>query len=308
MNYRKLGTSGIFVSEIGLGASQLGSKKIPLQEAENIIHAALDHGINFIDTANVYQDGRSEICIGKALKGRRHDVILATKCGNPVGSNPNNSGTSRHHIMNEIEGSLHRLAYDHIDLFYMHCWDKNTPVEETLRALDDLIRMGKIRYIGASNYAAWQLASANLLAEVRGWTPFVVIQSLYNIIDRFPAQEILSYCAESGVGFIPYFPLARGFLTGKYHLGENLKSSGRYVNHFLNDRECCHTTRKLLQWAQSRNHTLNELAIAWLLKHPTICAVIPGATKTEQVLENIKSIDWKLSDAEFEDVEHLINN
>jgi len=306
MNYRRLGKSGIYVSEIGLGASQLGSKKMTSKEGENIIHAALDHGVNFIDTANTYQNGRSEKCIGKALKGRRSKVILATKCGSSVGGDLENSGASRHHIMNEVEFSLKKLACSYIDLFYIHCWDKSTPLEETLRVLDELIRMGKIRYIGASNYAAEQLAQANLLAELSGWATFVVTQSLYNMIDRSSSQKILSYCDNNAVSFIPYFPLARGFLTGKYHLKKSLVSSSRYVHKLKEDCTCYNKIQRLIQWTHLRNHSLNELAIAWLLKHPSIGSVIPGATTRVQVLENLKSIEWKLSNSEIEELESII--
>jgi 1-deoxyxylulose-5-phosphate synthase len=184
MEYRRLGPAGVRVSVIGLGTNRFGTDALPQEQVNSIIDAAAELGINHIDTSNSYTGGKSEETLGKALKGRWHKFVLATKFYMPVGEGPNDQGASRYAMMNAVEDSLRRLQSDHIDLYYVHRWDENTPIEETLRGLDDLIRAGKVRYLGASAFASWQLAYANLLAEVRGWTPFVVIQSHYHMLEQ----------------------------------------------------------------------------------------------------------------------------
>ena len=191
MEYRQLGSAGVRVSVIGIGTNRFGSPALPAAEVKNVIDQALDLGINMLDSANSYQQGRSEEAIGAALKGRWDKFVVASKFYFPVGQGTNDRGTSRYHLMNAVEASLRRLQSDHIDLYYIHRWDPSVPIEETLRALDDLIRLGKIRYIGASDFAAWQLARANLLAEVRGWTPCVVLQSEYHLLNRAVESEVL---------------------------------------------------------------------------------------------------------------------
>ena len=207
MEYRQLGNSGVRVSVIGLGTNQFGSDKLPQSDVNNVIDAALDMGINFIDSANVYQKGRSEKTLGKALKGRWDRFVLATKGYFATGDGVNDRGASRYNIMNAVEASLRRLQSDHIDLYYMHRWDADTPIDETMRALDDLVRSGKVRYIGASAYASWQLAQANMIAEMRGWAPFIVVQSHYHMLEREIEREVVPYCQATGLGIIPYFPL-----------------------------------------------------------------------------------------------------
>jgi aryl-alcohol dehydrogenase-like predicted oxidoreductase len=213
MEYRQMGNSGVRVSVIGLGANRFGSSEVPQAEVNKIISAALDAGVNFIDTANVYNDGRSEETLGNALQGQMGKVVMATKFSFPRKTSANSWGASRYQMMQAVDQSLRRLQTDHIDLYYCHRWDDTTPIEETLRALDDLIRVGKVRYIGASLYASWQLAHANLLAQLKGWTPFVVLQSEYNMLKRDVEREVLPYCRAHKVGFVPYYPLAGGFLT-----------------------------------------------------------------------------------------------
>jgi aryl-alcohol dehydrogenase-like predicted oxidoreductase len=277
----------------------------------NIIDAALDLGINLIDTADIaYQEGRSEETLGQALKGRWDRVILATKVYFPTGDGPNDEGTSRYHITNAVEGSLRRLQSDHIDLYYVHWWDDNTPIEETLRALDDLIRMGKVRYVGASNFAAWQLAHANLLADLRGWTPFVALQNHYNMLQRDVEREALPYCEAHGVGFVPYYPLAAGFLTGKYKRGQPPPPGTRgefdsYLHQYLASPNY-EKVEGLCAWAQERGRGANELALAWLLAHPPVCSAISGATKVEQVQDNVKAADWALTAEELEAVNAIL--
>jgi aryl-alcohol dehydrogenase-like predicted oxidoreductase len=310
MEYRQLGRSGLRVSVIGLGTNRFGGK-VPQAEVNNIIDAALDLGVNFIDTADVYTGGESERTLGVALKGRWDRVVLATKFYFPTGEGPNDRGASRYHIMNAVEASLQRLDSDHIDLYYVHRWDEHTPIEETLRALDDLIRMGKVRYIGASAFAAWQLAKANLLAEVRGWTAFAALQSHYHMLERGVEQEVLPYCAAHGVGFVPYFPLAGGFLTGKYRRGEPAPEGSRgaesqYVQNYMTDANF-DRLEKLTAWAQERGHTMVELAEAWLLAQPAVCSVISGVTKLEQLQANVKAGEWALTPEEVSAVNAILD-
>ncbi|MGC9468564.1 MAG: aldo/keto reductase [Anaerolineae bacterium] len=309
MQYRSMGYSGIRVSAVGLGTNQFGGK-VDQQGVNDIIDAALDLGVNLIDTANTYQDGRSEQTLGVALKGRRDRVVLATKVEHRVGQGPNDYGASRYHIMAQVEASLRRLQTDHIDLYQIHSWDDETPIEETLRTLDDLITAGKVRYIGASNFAAWQLARANLLAEIQGWTPFVTIQNHYHMLERGLEREMMPYCERYKVGILPYFPLAGGFLTGKYEPGKPAPSGSRgetssYVQRYMTD-ENYNKVDKLTAWAEAQGHTMAELAHAWLLAHPQVCSVISGATRVSQVEENTKAGDWQLSQEEFEHVDSVL--
>lgn len=311
MEYRQLGNSGVRVSVIGLGTNRFGSPKLPQDGVNNVIDAALDLGINFIDSANVYQEGRSEETLGQALKRRWDKFVVASKFYLPVGQGPNDRGASRYHMTNAVEASLRRLQSDHIDLLYVHRWDAETPVEETLRALDDLISQGKVRYVGASNFASWQLAYANLLAEVRGWTPFVVLQSEYHMLERGVEREVLPYCRAHKVGFVPYFPLAGGFLTGKYRRGQPAPPGSRgesnsYVQQYMTVPNY-DKIELLAAWAGARNRELNELAQAWLLAQPQVCSVITGATSLEQLLSNVKAADWALTPAEVAEVNAILD-
>jgi len=311
MEYRQLGTSGVRVSTIGLGTNRFGSDALPQNEVNNIIDAAIDLGINLIDTADVYTKQQSEITLGNALKGRWDRVVLATKAFFPVGEGPNDRGTSRYHLLNAVDASLIRLQSDHIDLFYVHRWDEATPIQETLRALDDLVRWGKVRYLGASEFASWQLAHANLLAELKGWTPFVALQSHYNMLKRDVEGEVLPTCRAHGVGFIPYFPLAGGFLTGKYERDRpappgSRGESNRYVQGFMTDANY-DVIEKLSAWAADRGRGMNELAQAWLLVHPEVSSVISGATKLAHVQSNVKAADWTLSGNELAEVNAILD-
>jgi aryl-alcohol dehydrogenase-like predicted oxidoreductase len=306
MDYRQLGNSGVRVSVIGLGTNRFGSKDVPRQEVDRIVGCAIDAGVNFIDTANTYNDGASEETLGHALKGQIDRIVLASKFSFPKKDGPNTWGASRYQMMQAIEKSLRRLQTDHLDLYYVHRWDDTTPVQETLRALDDLIRMGKVRYIGASACAAWQLAHANVLAEMRGWTPFAVIQSEYNMIHRDAEREVLPYCRAHGVGFVPYYPLAGGFLTGKYRRGQPPPPGSRageshYVRGQLTEGNFT-LAAKLAEWVNGRAHGLNELAQSWLLAQLQVCSVITGAKNVDQLQSNVKSAYWKLSHEELTEI------
>ena len=310
MNYRQLGNAGVRVSIIGLGTNQFGGK-VDQKGVNDIVDRCLDLGINFIDTADAYQSGRSEQTLGKALKGRWDRVVLATKVWAKMGDGPNDRGTSRYHIMNGVEASLKRLGSDHIDLYQMHQWDDSTPIEETLRALDDLVRSGKVRYIGASSFASWQLAHSNLLAELKGWSSFVTVQSHYHMFERDVEREVLDYCTAHKVGFIPYFPLAGGFLTGKYKRDRPAPSGTRgessaYVQRYMKSNYY-EVLEKLSEWAKDRGHNLTELAHAWLLANPQVCSVISGATKLEQVSQNALAADWNLRQEEKDEVDAILD-
>jgi aryl-alcohol dehydrogenase-like predicted oxidoreductase len=311
MEYRQLGSAGVRVSVIGLGTNRFGAEMLPQAEVNNVIDAAQELGINLIDSANAYQNGRSEETLGVALKGRWDKFVVATKFFFPTGEGANDRGASRYHLMNAVEASLRRLQNDHIDLYYVHRWDETTPIEETLRGLDDLIRMGKVRYVGVSDFSAWQLAKANLLAEVRGWSPVVVIQSHYHMLERQVEQEVLPYCRAHGVGFVPYFPLAGGFLTGKYKRGEPAPTGSRgesnsYVQQYMTEANY-DTVEKLTAWAAARERGLNELAQAWLMAQPQVCSVISGATKLAQVESNVKAADWGLTSEELAEIGAILD-
>ena len=309
MQYRNLGHSGLKVSAIGLGTNQFGGK-VDQQTVNDILAAALDAGINFIDTADIYQKGRSEETIGQAIHSRRGAYLIATKFRSRTGDGPNDQGTSRHHILEAVHASLRRLDTDYIDLYQVHSWDGDTPLEETMRALDDLLRAGKVRYIGASNFSAWQLTRANDLAEMRGWTQFVSIQPHYHLFERKIEEELLPACRYFNLGVLPYFPLAGGFLTGKYEHGKPAPQGSRgetspYVQRYMTDQNF-DKLNKLTVFAKNHSHTINELAHAWLLAQPQIASVISGATKVEHVQANAKAGDWILSREEEKEVRGIL--
>ncbi len=310
MQYRQLGKSGARVSVIGLGTNRFGYEQMPQEEVNRALGAAAELGINFLDSADVYQDGRSEETIGHALKGKRNQFMIATKFYNRTGEGPNDWGASRLHLRMAVEASLRRLQTDHIDLYYVHNYDDATPIEEMLRGLDDLVRTGKVLYLGASNFLAWQVARANLLAGVHGGSPFVVDQSQYHLLERGVEKELLPFCRSQGVGLIPYFPLAGGFLTGKYRRDQPAPAgsrgeSSRYVQKYMTDANYT-LVERLSVWAEQRGRALNELAHAWLLGHPEVSSVISGATRLEQVQQNAKAGDWILSPDEMQEIQKIL--
>lgn len=309
MEYRRLGGSGLKVSAVGLGTNQFGGK-VDAAGVLQILERALDLGINFIDTADIYARGRSEETLGEALRGRWDEVVLATKVGKPMGEGPNDRGASRYRILGGVEASLRRLGTDHIDLYQLHEWDPDTPVEETMRALEDLVRSGKVRYMGASNFVVWQLAQANALAEARGWTAFVSIQPEYHLLARGIEAELLPFARDQGVGVIPYFPLAGGLLTSKYRRGQppppgSRAETSRYVQQYLRD-EVFDVLEALEAFARERERGLNELAIAWLLAQPAVATVIAGATRPEHVEANACAGDWRLTPEEEAEVRRIV--
>src|SRR5258706_5366218 len=286
MEYRNLGRAGVKVSAIGIGCNQFGGK-VDKEGTKAVVNRALDEGINFFDTADVYSKGVSEEYIGAALASQWDRVVIATKGRSAMGDGPNDQGTSRYHITNAVEASLRRLGTDHIDLYQIHRWDDTTSIEEMMRALDDLVREGKVRYIGASNFAAWQLCRSNDVAEMMGWEQFVTVQPQYHMLEREIERELAPYCAWANIGILPYFPLAGGFLTDKYKRGEPVPVGSRgekspYVQKYLTDTNF-DKLDKLRAFADSRERTLHDLAFAWLLSNRQVASVIAGATHSDQV-------------------------
>ncbi|HSM70294.1 MAG TPA: aldo/keto reductase [Anaerolineales bacterium] len=310
MEYRNLGHAGVKVSAIGIGCNQFGGK-VDKNGTKAIVQKALDEGINFFDTADVYGNkGGSEEYLGAALEGLRDQVVIATKVRNAMGDGPNDKGASRYHIMNAVEASLRRLRTDHIDLYQIHRWDESVSVHEMMRALDDLVRAGKVLYIGASNFSAWQLCRGNDVAEMMGWEQFVTIQPHYHLFERGIERELVPYCEFANLGILPYFPLAGGFLTGKYKRGEPAPAGSRgekspYVQKYMTD-ENFDKLDALTAFAESRGHTLHELAFAWLLSNKQVSSVIAGATKPEQVEANATTVGWTLSEEEMAEVNQLL--
>jgi aryl-alcohol dehydrogenase-like predicted oxidoreductase len=308
MEYRRLGDSGLKVSEIGLGCNNFGMR-IDQDATNAVIDAAIEHGVTFLDTADVYGGrGKSEEMMGVALKGKRHQVVLATKFAMTMGEGK--EGGSRRYIMEAVEASLKRLQTDYIDLYQMHRPDPDTPIEETLSALDDLVTQGKVRYVGNSNYAGWQIADAEWTSRTEHLTRFISAQNNYSLLERRVEHEVTPACDRFGLGVLPYFPLASGLLTGKYKRGEGAPEGTRLAAwgprgaQALNDKNF-DKLEALSSWAEERGHDMLDLAFAWLLGHPVVSSVIAGATKPEQVAANAATAGWKLTPAEVEEVSKL---
>jgi 1-deoxyxylulose-5-phosphate synthase len=309
MEYRQLGRSGLKVSAIGLGGNTFGNGADEAQTAR-IIHRALDLGLNFIDTADVYSRGVSEQYVGKAVAGRRQQAIIATKVYGRMGEGPNDTGSSRKHIIEGLEASLRRLDTDYVDLYQLHNVDQSTPVYETLSTLDDLVRQGKVRYIGCSNFLAWQICEALWAADRKNLTPLVSVQPRYNVLDRTIERELVPFCRQYGIGIIPYSPLAGGILTGKYRLGEPPPPDTRAGRNPRLQRQLDEAmlgkVNALAKWARDQDHGAGELALAWLLSRPEVSTVIAGATKPEQVDENARAADWQLSGDDLAEIDRLL--
>ncbi|HET7263134.1 MAG TPA: aldo/keto reductase [bacterium] len=297
MIYRTLGRSGVHVSAYALGTNAFGGRADE-QTSIAIIHHAIEHGVNLIDTANIYTETNSERIIGKAIRDRRDRVVLATKSASKMGDGPNDKGASRRHIMRELEHSLARLTTDYIDLYQMHTWDGETPLEETLRALDDLVSAGKIRYIGCSNYAAWQLCRALWVSDRRNFARFDSVQPAYSPADRRIETELVPCCLAEGVGILAYFPLAGGVLTGKYKPGSPPPQGSRaqtqpvFANR-INDQNL-RLAQDMAGLASEIGCTVAQLTLAWVMRRPGITSALVGATKVAQQEENLKSVDLKV--------------
>lgn len=298
MQYRNMGRTGLKVSEVCLGTMTFGHGTDE-SEAKEMVDLSFDAGINFFDTADGYSGGEAEIILGKALKGRRRDAVIATKFFNPMGPGPNDSGMSRVHIMHSIEDSLQRLQTDYVDLFYIHHVDEQTPLEEMLRALDDLVHQGKVRYTACSNYQAWRLATALGISKAEGLAQFSCYQPQYNLVVRDIEQELIPLCDYHGLGVVVWGPLAGGFLTGKYAPGERKMNGTRSDEGwvFLEDffaANADETLSVLIDAAEKTGKTPAQIAIRWILDQPVITSVIVGARNIEQLKDNIKVSGWSI--------------
>jgi aryl-alcohol dehydrogenase-like predicted oxidoreductase len=297
MEYRYLGRSGLQVSVVGLGCNNFGMR-IDADQAAVVVNKALDLGVNFFDSADVYGRGLSEEYLGRALQGKRRQALIASKFGMPMGEGPYTSGGSRRYIFDSVHDSLRRLGTDYIDLYYMHRPDPATPIEESLRALEDLVRSGEIRYIANSNFSAAQVVEAAWVAKTEHLTPFIAAQNQYNLLDRSIERELTGACQKYGLGIVPFFPLASGFLTGKYRPGqpapEGTRLSGPMGGRYLTEGNY-ETLQKLEAIAESADHTILELAMSWLAQQPQVSSVIAGATRPDQVEQNAAAVSWTLS-------------
>ncbi len=312
MQYRNIGKSGLRVSVVGLGCNNFGGR-LDLERSRAVIHKALDVGITLFDTADIYGgQGASETVMGQIFGDRRKDIVLATKFGLPMDKEGVKKGASRRYIMSAIEGSLKRLQTDWIDLYQLHTPDPLTPMEETLRTLDDLVEQGKVRYVGCSNVPAWQVADAHWIAKAKGLNGFISCQDEYSLVVRKVEAELKPAAEAYGLGILPYFPLASGLLTGKYRKDAPMPPGARltdakghgYFDHFLTD-EKLETAAKLGDFAARHGHSLLDLAFSWLLAQPVVPSVIAGATKAEQVEANVKAADWALTPEELAEIDTI---
>ena len=290
MRTRSLGAEGPVVTVVGLGTNNFGGR-IDYDASLAVVDEAIEQGITLVDTADIYSQGTSEEFIGRALEGRRDAVFVATKFGKPMTENPSERRGSREYVRWAIEGSLRRLRTDHVDVYQMHEPDPSTPVEETLEALDELVREGKVRWIGSSNFSSTQIEDADELARGRGWTRFVSAQNEYSLVERAAETDLLPVCDALGIGMLPYFPLASGLLTGKYVRGEPA-TEGRLAGRTIPD-EHWDRVEALQRFADERGVTLLDVAIGGLLAMPAITSVIAGATKPEQVRANVRAGSWE---------------
>lgn len=311
MEYRRLGRSGLMVSAVGLGTNNIGGRT---NEADSIkvLDQALESGINFIDTADMYGRGDCENIVGRWLKGKRDKVHIGSKWAKyQIRPGPMGRGASRMHTIRSVEEALRRLQTDYIDLYQQHEPDPGTPIEETLRTLDDLVTQGKIRYIGTSNFAGWQIVEAQWAAKIQRTVSFISEQPQYNVLKREVEKDIAQACAAYGISIIPFSPLEGGLLTGKYKRGEPVPAGTRLAGASAAAQQRAFSdhnmvrVEKLRDFATKRERGLTELAIAWLLANPVVGSVISGATKPEQVIENVKGADWKLTPAELKEIDAI---
>ena len=309
MQYTRLGSTGLQVSRICLGTMSFGNSEewmVELEKAKPIVKRAVDLGVNFFDTANLYSNGRSEEIVGELLKGHRDDVVIATKVRLKVGEGPNKEGLSRYHILQQVRKSLKRLQTDRIDLYQIHRWDYGTTIDETLLALNDLVRQGTVGYIGASSMWAWQFAKALFTSDHFGIARFVSMQNHYNLCYREEEREMIPLCKDQGIGLIPWSPLARGFLTGRYKRGKAPSTSRYKTDKYFAERffrpEDFDVVERAEEVAKEKGATAAQIALAWLL-HKGVNAPIIGATKVEHIDEAVGSVDIQLSDVDMAKLE-----
>jgi aryl-alcohol dehydrogenase-like predicted oxidoreductase len=308
MAFRRLGGSGLKVSVVGLGCNNFG-RRLDQEAATRVVHAAMECGVTLFDTADVYSTGESERYLGAAVKRRRERVLIATKFASPTGDGPYDRGGSRLYVRRAVEASLKRLGTDYIDLYQMHSPDPETPIEETLSTLDDLVREGKVRYLGSSNYSGWQIADADWIARSQLWERFVSAQNHYSLLHREVEKDVLPACERFQVGMLPFFPLASGMLTGKYRRGEPIPEGTRLAGNpnparWLNERNFL-VIENLERFARERGLTLLQIAIGYLLARPQVASVIAGATRPEQVVANVEAGQWKPTPVELDEIEKI---
>lgn len=320
MKYRLLGRTGVWVSEISLGAMTFGGKDHPVfstlgalgqQDVDRLVGTALDAGINFVDTADVYADGESEELLGRAIGSRRRDVVLGTKLMAPVGPGPNDLGLSRLHVMRALEDSLRRLNTDYIDLYQIHNWDHVTPIEETLGALDDAVRQGKVRYLGCSNLAAWQISKALGISALHNQAKFVANQTLYSLLSRDAERDLVPLAEDAGLSLTVWQPLAGGFLTGKFDRGgattEPDSRRARTGSDFIpfEEEQGFRVVDVLQSVAKRHEVSPARVAIAWLLAQRAVTSVIVGARKLEQLTDNIAASDLTLTAQDLAELDEV---
>jgi aryl-alcohol dehydrogenase-like predicted oxidoreductase len=317
MRMRFLGKTGVRVSELCFGTMTFGGRsffkyvgQLGQKEANTLVDMSLEAGINFFDTADVYSEGLSEELLGKALGKRRQSIILATKVRGKMGPGPNDVGLSRHHITEACNASLKRLGTDYIDLYQVHNFDPDTPQEETMRALDDLVRQGKVRYIGCSNYSGWQLMKALAIADKRGWERFVTLQSLYSLLARELENEMVPLCLDQGLGILVWSPLSGGFLSGKYRRGKPQPKGTRlsapqprFIPH--DDEKGFDIVEELDRIAKAHKATVAQAALNYLLAKEGVSSVIIGARTPEQLADNLKTTDWEMSAEEVSQLDEM---
>lgn len=311
MEYRRLGRSGVKVSRLCLGTMMFGG---PTTDADSIriIHRALDDGINFVDTANMYVKGQSEVVVGQALADRRDRVVLATKGRQPMGTGPNDSGASRVHLMAALDASLKRLNTDYVDIYYTHAPDYETPIDETLRAMDDMVRSGKVRYIACSNYRAWRLCEALWTSDRLNLNRFVCTQPLYNIVNRDIEVELLPLCREYGIGVVSYSPLARGILTAKYRSGESFPAGSRASR---DDKRMKETelrdvsiviSQQIAGHCEAKGVAPSQFALAWCLANSIITSIILGPRTMEQYEDNLGCLNVSVTEADERFIDGIV--
>jgi aryl-alcohol dehydrogenase-like predicted oxidoreductase len=309
MKYRYVGKSGLRVSLSGLGCNNFGWR-IDFEGSRGVVHAALDAGITFFDTADIYgHRGGSEECLGKILGPRRKDIVLATKFGMAMADDGSKQGGSRGYIMKAVHDSLRRLQTDYIDLYQMHELDPVTPIDETLRALDDLVRSGKVRYVGCSNFPAWRMAAAQIRSAQLGTERFISFQDELSLVVRHNEKDVMPCGEHYGMGMLPFFPLASGLLTGKYKKGAmpaggRITEIDRHTRRYATDHNF-RIVEELEAFARKSGHSLIELAFSWLASKQVIASVIAGATKPEQVAQNVQALSWSLSAGELAEIDRI---
>jgi len=314
MEYRRLGDSDLHISALGLGTNNFGRRLPDPAIATRIVDAAMDAGVNYLDTSNDYGGKHvAERFIRNAIKGRRDQVIITTKVGSRMGDGPDDAGGGRTHIVAQLEESLRALGTDYVDVYMVHRPDSVTPIEETLRALNELVNAGKVRYLGTSNFAAWEMCEADWIATNAGLNRFVCIEPEYSLLRRDVEPELVPFCEQYHVGMTPFYPLAGGFLTGKYQRGVDAPAGTRLAiaanqgDRWLTDANF-DAIERIAAFCERTGHAMADVALAWLLANPVVSSVIAGASSPDQVIQNVRSADFRLSDAEKAELDAVLDD